>query len=55
MIFKEGIDMGFLFDKYSKLKDKTKGIREGIGDVRNIAYDMSKDNKFAKAQRKAMR
>jgi hypothetical protein len=47
--------MGFLFDKYSKLKEKTKGMREAVDDVGKIAYDVSKDNKFAKAQRKAMR
>jgi hypothetical protein len=49
--------MGWLFEKYGKIKDRTKGIRnlEVFKDVGKIAYDISKDNKFAKAQRKAMR
>jgi hypothetical protein len=47
--------MGFLFDGYKKLKEKTKGAREFAGDVSNIAYDVSKKNPYAKQMRKQIR
>lgn len=51
--------MGFLFDRYSKVKEKTKGIREAvggtIGDLGKITYDVSKDNPYAKKMRKDIR
>lgn len=47
--------MGGLWDKYNALKTRTKGIREAASDVSKIAYDVSKDNPYAKQTRRAIR
>lgn len=47
--------MGQLLERYKSFKEKTKGIRDLVGDMQKIAYDVSKNNPIAKEVRKQMK